>query len=85
VLTIWTAIILTAAPVGLTLGGPLVTALGATGTLWTSAASTLALGGVALVTLVLARGAGGGHDRPPGEHGPARGATPQAFEPHDPG
>jgi predicted MFS family arabinose efflux permease len=57
VLTIWTAIIIAAAPLGLTLGGPLVTALGATGTLWTSAGSTLALGAIALVTLALTRSA----------------------------
>ena len=85
VLTIWTAIILAAAPLGLTLGGPLVTALGAAGTLWTSAASTLALGAVALVTLILARGAGGSPDhRPTGRHRPSRSAIDQAPRPRDP-
>jgi predicted MFS family arabinose efflux permease len=51
VLTIWTAMILTAAPLGLALGGPLVIALGASATLWTSAAATLTLGATALVVL----------------------------------
>src|SRR6266498_4122103 len=72
VLTIWTAIILAAAPLGLALGGPLVTALGAAGTLWTSAAFTLALGAVALVTLILASGGGGSpQHRPAGDHRPS--------------
>jgi predicted MFS family arabinose efflux permease len=35
VLTIWTAVLHAAAPLGLALGGPLVTALGAAGALWT--------------------------------------------------
>jgi predicted MFS family arabinose efflux permease len=51
VLTIWTAVILTAAPIGLALGGPLVIALGASATLWTSAAATLAIGATALLVL----------------------------------
>jgi predicted MFS family arabinose efflux permease len=70
VLTIWTAIVVAAAPLGLTLGGPLVTALGAAGTLWISAASTLALGGIALVTLILARDRGGRRRRPAGDSAP---------------
>jgi predicted MFS family arabinose efflux permease len=68
VLTIWTAVLQAAAPLGLALGGPLVTALGAAGALWTSAAATLTLGATALVTLILARGGGGSpHHRPPGD------------------
>lgn len=51
VLTIWTAIILTAAPLGLALGGPLVIALGASATLWTSALATLTVGATALIVL----------------------------------
>ncbi len=70
VLTIWTAIIVAAAPLGLTLGGPLVIALGAAGALWTSAASTLALGGIALVTLIFSRDRGGRRRRPAGGHAP---------------
>jgi predicted MFS family arabinose efflux permease len=86
VLTIWTAIILAAAPLGLALGGPLVTALGAAGTLWTSAAFTLALGAVALVTLILARGGGGSpQHRPAGDHRPSRSAIEPAHRPQDPG
>lgn len=69
VLTIWTAVLHGAAPLGLALGGPLVTALGAAGALWTSAAATLTLGATALVSLILAGGGGGRpHHRPPGDH-----------------
>jgi predicted MFS family arabinose efflux permease len=76
VLTMWTAVMQAAAPLGLALGGPLVTALGAAGALWTSAAATLTLGAAALVTLILARGGGGSpHHRPPGDHRPSSRAT----------
>ena len=79
VLTIWTAIILTAAPLGLALGGPLVTALGATATLWTSAVATLTLGATALATLILARGAAGRPDRrQAGDQQSPRAVTDQA-------
>jgi predicted MFS family arabinose efflux permease len=79
VLTIWTAIILTAAPLGLALGGPLVTGLGATAALWTSAAATLTLGATALAALILARGAGGRlQHRPAGDHPPSRTVSDQA-------
>jgi predicted MFS family arabinose efflux permease len=73
VLTIWTAVLHAAAPLGLALGGPLVTALGAAGALWTSAAATLILGATALGNLILARGGGGRPDhRRPGDHRPVR-------------
>jgi predicted MFS family arabinose efflux permease len=76
VLTMWTAVLHAAAPLGLALGGPLVTALGAAGTLWTSAATTLTLGVTALVALVLARGGGSPHRRPPGDDQPASEVQP---------
>jgi predicted MFS family arabinose efflux permease len=75
VLTIWTAVLQAAAPLGLALGGPLVTALGAAGALWTSAAATLTLGATALVTLIPARGGGSPDQRPPGDHRPSPTAT----------
>jgi predicted MFS family arabinose efflux permease len=82
VLTIWTAIILTAAPLGLTLGGPLVTALGATATLWTSAVATLTLGATALASLILARGAAGRPDhRQAGDLQSSGAVTDQAPDP----
>jgi predicted MFS family arabinose efflux permease len=77
VLTIWTAIVVAAAPLGLLLAGTLVSALGAAGTLWASAAATLVLGAIALVILIVAGGAGGGRRiaRPPTTDPPAMPST----------
>ena len=50
-LTLWLTLSLGIAPLGLAVGAPLVTVLGARATLWLSAGSTLAL---ALLTALLA-------------------------------
>jgi MFS family permease len=54
VVTLWTAVLLTSAPLGLAVGGPLVTRLGATSTLWASSVATLTLAALAAAVLVLA-------------------------------
>jgi hypothetical protein len=53
VLTLWLTLSLGAAPLGLGVGGPLVTVFGARTTLWLSAGSTLIL--ALLTALLLAR------------------------------
>jgi MFS transporter, DHA3 family, macrolide efflux protein len=49
------SLLILASPIGIALGGPLVTAVGARGTLLVSALATIALGLVTVATLLLAR------------------------------
>ena len=58
VLAARSSLLILAAPIGIALGGPLVAALGARGTLLVSALATIALGLVTVAALLLARRAG---------------------------
>ena len=62
VLAARSSLLILAAPIGTALGGPLVTALGARGTLLASALATIALGLITAAALTLGRRAGRARD-----------------------